>query len=86
MRGTMIWFNGEKGFGFIQTEDDERLYVGEAGFTLGNVPVGRCGGREVTFERMWADEGKTRAVNVAFPSETQSRRARQRRYTSGRSL
>jgi cold shock CspA family protein len=86
MRGTMIWFNGEKGFGFIQTEEDERLYVGEAGFALGNVPVGRCGGKEVTFERVWADEGPTRAVNVAFPTESDSRRARQRRHTTGRSL
>jgi len=86
MRGKMIWFNGEKGFGFIQTEDDERLYVGEGGFTLDNVPVGRCGGREVTFERMWADGGPTRAVNVAFPGESESRRARQRRYVTGRSL
>jgi cold shock CspA family protein len=86
MRGKMIWFNAEKGFGFIQTEQDERLYVGESGFIGGNVPVGRCGGREVTFERQWVDSGPTRAENVAFVVDSDPRRARQRRHTSGRSL
>ena len=26
--GTMLWFNEEKGYGFIQSEDDERVYLG----------------------------------------------------------
>ncbi|MDX6468471.1 MAG: hypothetical protein QOF75_274, partial [Gaiellaceae bacterium] len=31
MIGKMLWFNGEKGHGFIQTEDDERLFVSREG-------------------------------------------------------
>jgi cold shock CspA family protein len=44
MRGRMIWFNAEKGYGFIRTEDDERLYIHESGFADGHVPTGRCAG------------------------------------------
>ena len=32
MIGKMLWFNGEKGHGYIQTEADERLYVASDGF------------------------------------------------------
>ena len=35
MRGTMIWFNADKGHGFIRTEEDERLIVHADGFTDG---------------------------------------------------
>ena len=51
MRGTMIWFNVDKGHGFIRTEDDERLIVHADGFTDGDAPVGRCAGNDVTFDR-----------------------------------
>ena len=78
MNGKMLWFNAEKGFGFIQTEDDERLYVAESGFRAGEVPQGRCAGRAVTFDRV-ALEGDTRAVDVFFPPEIAPRRARRRR-------
>ena len=37
----MIWFNADKGHGFIRTEDDERLIVHEDGFTPTAAPVGR---------------------------------------------
>ena len=29
MRGTMVWFNEEKGHGYISTETGERLYVSQ---------------------------------------------------------
>jgi cold shock CspA family protein len=84
MRGNMIWFNAAKGHGFISTEHDERLYVDAAGFVLGNLPVGRCAGRAVTFERR-DDDDSVHAVNVAFVIEAEPRRARRRRHETGRS-
>jgi cold shock CspA family protein len=74
----MLWFNEEKGYGFIRTEHDERLYVEQSGFMPGNVPEGRCAGRDVTFERRVL-EGETRAVDVFFPVAADPRRARLRR-------
>ena len=64
MNGKMLWFNSEKGYGYIQTENDERLYVASAGFLPKEEPTSRCAGRHVTFER--TDEvGEPRAVDVA---------------------
>jgi hypothetical protein len=45
MRGTMVWFNEEKGHGYISTETGERLYVSEHGFRDGIAPKGRPPGR-----------------------------------------
>jgi cold shock CspA family protein len=84
MEGTMIWFNAEKGFGFIRTEQDERLYVGSSGFASGEPPRERCGGRRVTFERQ-AEEGDARAVNVVFPDTVIPQRARLRHARGGSS-
>ena len=85
MQGKMLWFNIDKGFGFIRTETDERLYVARSGFADGQVPTERCAGREVTFERL-AEEGDARAVNVAFPVQLEQRRARLRQGRGGRAL
>lgn len=85
MHGKMLWFNLEKGYGFIQTQDDERLYVARSGFLHGHEPPRRCRGQEVTFERHVV-EGDTRAVNVSFVPPTQPRRARTRGARSGRAL
>ena len=81
MNGKMLWFNAEKGFGFIQTEDDERLYVAESGFEPGHVPAGRCAGRDVVFERV--EDTSPRAINASFPPEAEARRARLRRGGRG---
>ena len=35
MNGKLIWFNPEKGHGYIRTEDGERLLVKEDGFAPG---------------------------------------------------
>ncbi len=78
MRGEMVWFNEAKEHGFITTEGGERLYVHLSGFAPGAAPVGRCGGRAVTFERV-EDEAGTRAVDVSFVDEADARRARPRR-------
>jgi cold shock CspA family protein len=77
MQGTMLWFNRDKGYGFIQTEDEERLYVAHDGFQQGHAPTQRCAGRAVTFERQGL-EGDARAVNACFPEAVDHRRARPR--------
>jgi cold shock CspA family protein len=81
MHGKMLWFNADKGFGFIQTESDERLYVASTGFLPGSMPNGRCAGLDVTFERQ-VREGDTRAVDVSFLTQGELRRARAR-HTRG---
>jgi cold shock CspA family protein len=77
MNGQMLWFNSEKGFGFICTEDEERLYVAQSAFQPGEVPEGRCARRPVVFDVDDRD-GEAEAVNVRFCSEDSPRRARRR--------
>lgn len=81
MRGEMLFFNEINGFGFIRTEDGERLYVDRDGFLPGEAPVGRCAGKKVSFERVELDDGEhaSRAVGVAVLEETVGNRARLRR-------
>jgi cold shock CspA family protein len=85
MNGKMLWFNADKGFGFIRTEEDERLYVAHGGFVPGQVPEGRCAGRDVVFERV-ALHGAPHAINVAFPPEAAARRARPRQGSRGKAI
>ena len=85
MQGTMIWFNVDKGYGYIRTEDDERLYVARSGFLPGQEPQPRCKGRQVSFERQALD-GDARAVEVAFVVQGEPRRARLRNARGGRAL
>jgi cold shock CspA family protein len=88
MQGKMVWFNGEKGYGFIQTDDDERLAVTSSGFLPNEKPKqdARCAGRIVTFERR-DDEGEPHAVNVSFvPDGELPNRARLRSPRSGSKL
>jgi cold shock CspA family protein len=83
MLGTMIWFNMDKGHGFIRTEAEERLYVAMDGFKPGEAPTERVAGRAVTFERE-ATEGDPRAVQVSFVVEDgPPRRARLRSARAG---
>ena len=84
MNGKMLWFNAEKGHGFIRTEDDERLYVAESAFEPGEVPVGRCAGRDVVFERV--DGASPHAINVTFVADASARRARRRQGGRGQAL
>lgn len=59
-RGTVKWFNAEKGFGFIQTEEDEEVFVHSSALdhleTLEE-------GQKVTFEVRDTEHGKI-ATNV----------------------
>ena len=81
----MLWFNVDKGYGFIQTEEDERLYVAASGFRAGQLPEGRCKGMAVAFERE-AAEGDSRAVEVHFVEAKDSPRARLRHPRGGTSI
>jgi cold shock CspA family protein len=81
MRGKMLWFNEMKGYGFIRTEEGERLYVDRDGFEPAQPPVGRCADKPVSFQREPADvEGGYRAIQVSLGDEqTAGGRARRRR-------
>lgn len=85
MQGTMLWFNLDKGHGFIRTEDGERLYVDRCDFLPHEEPTPRCKGLEVSFHRQ-VDQGEARAVGVSFVTKDQPQRARLRTPRSGRSL
>ena len=78
MRGEMIWFNEAKDYGFITSDEGERVYVHRSGFAEGAAPVGRCAGKAVDFEIVADDMGK-RAESVTFVDEDAARRARPRR-------
>jgi cold shock CspA family protein len=82
MRGTMVWFNEEKGHGFISTETGERLYVAQNGFRDGNAPKGRCAGLPVEFEVATSFE-RREAVGSVLVEDPMPPRAR-RRYRAGR--
>jgi cold shock CspA family protein len=76
MRGSMLWFNETDEFGFISTEEGERLLVRGGDFVDG-MPEGRCGGLPVTF-RVAEDEDGRRAEVVSLIDEVIPRRARSR--------
>ena len=78
MRGELIWFNVEKGYGFIRTEHDERLRVSAGGFMPGCEPDARCAGQEVLFAVRGGDDGEHEAVDVHSPTAPPPRRARLR--------
>jgi cold shock CspA family protein len=75
--GKMLWFNAEKGFGCICTAGGERIYVAESGFEPGQVPEGRCAGREVVFDLIGFG-GENYVMKVRFSPEAVARRARAR--------
>jgi cold shock CspA family protein len=77
MRGTMLWFNEVKDYGFISTEEGERLYVHGTGFADGVRPEGPCAGRPVAF--LVTDDGEIRkAEESVLVPEVAPRRARRR--------
>jgi hypothetical protein len=81
MRGTMLWFNEVKDFGFIQTDEGERISVPGDGFAGGVRPKGRCARMLVSFE-VTEGEGFRRAHNVELVVEESPRRARPRRRSA----
>lgn len=75
--GTMLWFDEAKDYGFVLTDDGERLYVDRAGFVDGAAPVGRCARRPVSLS-IGERDGERIAVDVALLQEESPRRARRR--------
>ena len=73
----MIWFNEERGAGFISAEDGARLAVRGTDFVSGVPPQGRCGGLPVTFQLDSSGE-EPRAVDVRLEDDIAPRRARRR--------
>jgi cold shock CspA family protein len=77
MKGTMLWFDEAKDYGFVLSGDGERLYVDRDGFVDGAAPVGRCAGRPVNLSVVERD-GEKVAVDVSLVTEESPRRARRR--------
>ena len=77
MRGTMLWFNETKDYGFISTEEGERRLVDGSGFSPGEKPVGRCAGKPVVFEVAEAEDER-KAVGVRLVTNVDPPRARRR--------
>jgi cold shock CspA family protein len=73
----MLWFNEMKDFGFIQTEEGERLSVLGTGFAEGKRPEGRCADAVVSFDVVVTEAGRE-AQNVVFVPDVAPRRARLR--------
>jgi cold shock CspA family protein len=71
----MIYFNEEKGVGFIRTDDGDRVQVVRDDF-LDGAPIGRCGGLEVEFRLVGG--AMPEAVEVSLIEEDAPRRARRR--------
>ena len=81
MRGEMLFFNQDKGGGFIRTEEGERLYVERSGFLPGEAPDGRCAGLKVDFTRGPSlGEHEHAAFEVSMVQEAVGGRARRRRH------
>jgi len=76
MQGKMIFFNEADDYGFIRTDDDERILVRRTGF-VDAAPVGRCGGLDVEFSVREVD-GEREAVEVRLVPDEERRRARRR--------
>jgi hypothetical protein len=77
MDGTMLWFNEEKGYGFILTSESTRVRVERDGFKQGHVPVGRCARLPVKL-KVEERDGEQFAVEVTLVPDEEQRRARLR--------
>jgi hypothetical protein len=80
VKGTMLWFNEAKGYGFVLTEDGERLRVDLDRFVHGTAPVGRCARRSVSLG-VGERDGERIAVDVSLVTDEAPRRARRRSST-----
>ena len=66
MKGIVKWFNNQKGYGFITTEDGEDVFVHYSGL-MGSGFKTLEEGASVTFDLADNDKGK-QAVNVVLES------------------
>jgi hypothetical protein len=77
VKGAMLWFDEARDYGFILTEDDERLYVDRDGFVDRAAPVGRCARLPVRLTVSERD-GARIAIDVSLLQEEPHGRARRR--------
>jgi hypothetical protein len=77
VNGTMLWFNERKDYGFILTEDGERLYVDRDGFVERAAPVGRCARLPVRLS-VGERNGQRVAIDVSLIAPEPHGRARRR--------
>jgi cold shock CspA family protein len=77
VNGKMLWFDEAKHYGFIFTDEGERVYVDRDGFVDGAAPVGRCAGLVVRLD-VTEREGERVAANVSLVPEESHGRARRR--------
>ena len=75
-RGKMLWFNEEKGHGYIETDEGERLYVEGSGFQVAP-PEGSVAGMVVEFTIAEGPDGRF-AEATTFVEDISPRRARRR--------
>jgi cold shock CspA family protein len=75
MRGKMLWFNEVKDYGFIMTDEGERLSVLGSGFAEGKRPEGRCAEMDVSFE-IDSSTGTRQAEKVIFEPYVAAHRPR----------
>jgi cold shock protein len=63
-KGTVKWFNGQKGYGFIQPDDGEKdVFVHISAVERAGMS-GLNEGQQVTFDVERGQQGKTSAVNL----------------------
>ncbi len=77
VKGTMLWVDEVKDYGFILTDAGERLYVDRDGFVERAAPVGRCARLPVEL-RVSERDGARIAVDVSLLTDEPQRRARRR--------
>jgi hypothetical protein len=77
VKGTMLWFDEAKDYGFILTEEDERVFVDRDGFVERAAPVGRCARLPVSLTVTERD-GTRIALDVSLVTEDPLNRARRR--------
>jgi hypothetical protein len=73
----MLWFDEAKDYGFVLTDEGERLRVERDGFVDGAAPVGRCARRPVNLS-VGERDGERIAVDVSLVAEESPPRARRR--------
>lgn len=82
MRGTMLWFNGDKDLGVIEASDGERIPVRGMDFAAGIRPAPRCRGTAVEFAVVEGDDRHAYGVSVVVEDAPRRARLRGRRTYS----
>ena len=63
MKGTVKWFNNQKGYGFISTAEGNDVFVHYSALNMEGFRT-LDDGQEVEFDVVVSENGKTQAANV----------------------